>query len=593
MRRMRAIVFALIMALAMPATAVAEEPTRLLWGTVTARFTGQPVAGACVSVIDEARNELGRGCADSAGNYEIHGTFHGSHRIKTSAPGYADTWLRSDYPIDARDFETAHTQFIDGRRYDLGLRSPGIGAIAGKLTYDGAPVGSAEVTFVDEDVHHWGLKTWTDKDGNYAFRDLSPGHYTLQYRTDHGTQYYHQKTTLSAADVVTVASYVETVVDEQLFPPGFIDLTAVNSANGQPVTEFCGSIPRLEIGPLCTTNGSLRLKSPPGAWDLWITSEPAYFGTWLEKVQVKSNEATATTAKLQPGVAIRTTVRDATSGQPVANTCVEPVDVAAHGLSVWSNQKGWWCSDNNGAVTLEPLRVSAYRLFARPGDDVHGMQWVGDRGGTGKQEDARRVEPAPGTVAVVPDINLDGAGTVVGTVRAEATGQPIQQAYVFPYASDGAGGDVYTDRNGQYKLKGMGPYAWPIEFVAMGEDYGWRWSGNAEHRLAATPAIVRVGEDVTADASLQPSAKITGTVTGLGSVSVRAFNAVTGDWAGPHDSGSQYTLGGLGTQQVKIRFRDFSSGQEVWYRDAASARDAQVIQVRSGETISGIDQSVG
>lgn len=306
----------------------------------------------------------------------------------------------------------------------------------------------------------------------------------------------------------------------------------------------------------------------------------------------RAASGTAVSAKIKPGVAVRTTVRDAKNGQPVANTCVQPVDVSAPGISAWANTSRGWCSDKNGAVTVGPLPVAAYRLFARPGDGAHGMQWVGENGGTGMQEHARQVVPASGTVSVVPDIKLDGAGTVAGTVHDETTGQPIQQVYVFPYASDFGTGSTYTDRTGQYKLTGLGPYAWPLEFVGLTDAYGWRWSGNAEHRLAATPVTVVEGGDVAMDALLQPTGKITGSATGNDMVSIVAFNAISGDWAGPRVTDSQFTLAGLGTQQVKVKFTEHGSQKEVWFRDAASARDAQVVQVRSGETTPGIDQVI-
>lgn len=580
-------------------TAAHADPVRLLFGTVTARFTGAPVANACVSIVNEARVDVASGCTDAAGQYEIIGEpLLGSHRVRTSADGFADTWYGYRLGTDARDFESADLVFIpQGRRFDLGLRPPGIGGLRGQLTDRDQPVHFWRVTYIDVDGHHWGQETFTSEAGEYAFANLWPGHYKLRFTDDINTQYYHQKEQSSAADLITVLAGPDTVVDEQVIPPGVAEVTVSDEVTGAPVNAFCMVVPG-GGGGACTTTGLIRMELARGTWFLAINPGPTHFGVDVPNVVIRSGETTTVAASARPAIAIRTTVRDALTRQPVANTCVAPIDINSPGFVPGFGNEGEECSDGQGVVTLGPLPVKPYRLLARPSDTTHGLQWVGWQGGTGDQEDARTIDEAPGVITSIPDILLDGAGSVSGTVRDEQSGQPVPRICVFPYAVAYGFGTFCTDQQGHFQVTGLGPYQWPLEFADTSSAHGWQWSGNTPDRLSAEQVRVHAGRDTTADDELlKPSASVTGLGTVEGSeeefVRVIAFNAHSGDYAGPSELAfPDYALNNLTTSWVKIRFTQSRNGNQAWYLNATSFATATRVRVRAGQTTSGIDQVI-
>lgn len=447
------------LALTFPTAGTATaDPVTLLSGTVTARFTGQPVPGACVGVFDDQQVQVASGCADNAGNYEVVGELPAGHyRLRSSAEGYADTWYAFVNGIDARDFEAATPVFIwQNERFDLGLRPPGVGVLRGQLTDGGQPVSGAEVTFIDRDANRWGAETRTDETGSYSFSNLWPGHYLLEFSYGNASQFYHQSETITGAQVITVSGSSDTIVDERLIPPGIVEVTVADEVTGQPISEFCAFVPGSDSENQCTTTGLLRFPLTRGTYfSMAINPPSSHFPINTDGFEVRAGETTRIAVTADPAVAIRTTVRDARNGQPVANTCVQPLKVDSPGISVFDDSRSRWCSDDQRAVTIGPLPVTAYRLLVRPGDATYGMQWVGRRGGTGNQEDARRIHATAGTVTTLPDIRLDGAGTISGTVRDQRTGHPVPNVCVFPYATDWAYGDFCTDQQGHYQVTGL------------------------------------------------------------------------------------------------------------------------------------------
>ncbi|HEX6352673.1 MSCRAMM family protein [Actinophytocola sp.] len=576
------------------AGAPASAQTIMLQGKVLARFTGVPVPGACVSLFDDTATEVAHTCADGVGDYRFDDTPAGSYRVRTSATGYADTWYAVHSGVDARDFASADPVHLP-RQLNLGLRPAGVGTISGRLTDRGAPVAGYSVSYVDVDGNHWGNQSVrTDADGRYSFSGLWVGHYMLQYSNTPLVQYYHQKESLSDAEPVVVTDGPATVVDEELIPPGTVEATMTDAKTGAPVQRFCVVAPGSGLNQRpCTTTGLLRLELARGRYSLAFNGSPEYFGTNVGNVVVTPNATTVVTAVAEPGLAVHTTVRDAETGDPVAGTCLQTLEIGAPGIGTWDDDEG--CSDANGEVTIGPLRPSTYRLLAIPGDGAHGMQWVGPNGGTGDQEQATQVTGNPGTLTTLPDIHLDPAGTVTGIVRDEQTDAPVRGVCVFPYATDWGYGDFCTGLDGRYRMTGLGPYDWPLEYADTSDTYGWQWSGGAANRLAATAVTVVAGQEVTADERLRPAGAITGLVTvadvEFSDVSVIAYDATTGDYVGPSAFGApDFVLGNLGATTVKIFYRDMSTGAQGWYLAATSPATATPVSVQPGVTTTVADQ---
>jgi hypothetical protein len=134
-----------------------------------------------------------------------------------------------------------------------------------------------------------------------------------------------------------------------------------------------------------------------------------------------------------------------------------------------------------------------------------------------------------------------------------------------------------------------------VEYLDTSEEHAWRWSGNQPDRLSADKVRVQAGRDVRADERLPGSGSVTGLGTVDGSefefVEVTAFNARSGDYAGPGVTAfPDYTLQNLAAANVKIHFVHVPGAEQAWYLDAASFNAATPVTIRAGQATTGIDQ---
>ncbi|MGW0214326.1 carboxypeptidase regulatory-like domain-containing protein [Micromonospora chokoriensis] len=296
---------------------------------------------------------------------------------------------------------------------------------------------------------------------------------------------------------------------------------------------------------------------------------------------------------------VRTVVRDATTGAPVARACAAlvPVDAAAlAAVTIGEDQLGRYggCSDEQGVLLSGDVAPGKYRLLVRPYDvTVHGWQWVGRHGGTGQRERAQVVHVRAGMVTNAPAVRLDPPGSVVGVVTDAATGAPVPYALVMvvPYVPHPKYGDhgPMTDEEGRYTITGLGPYHWPVQFAANG--FATVWSGGVGTRAQARPVRVRARQTATLDQALPAGTPLTGEVRvdELATYAqVLAFDTATGDLAGVADVGDVYALRLLPGQRVKLRC-DCSYAQPVWHRDAAGFDAATAVRIRRAPSVVDFD----
>jgi len=594
--------FALILPIVGAVTASAQSGG-VLSGLVTARFTGQPVPGACVAIFDDQQAEVAAGCADGTGHYELSVDQPDSYRVRATGDGYGATWYAQDsLSGDARDFASASSVYVWGAiALDVGLRPPGIGVLRGRITDLGEPVAGAVVFVQDMDFGRSSRPptVTTGADGLYEFRDLWPGHWTLGMVTNGGyaQQFHHQKKAEADADLIVVAGDQDTVVDEELIPSGIVDLTVLDDSTGVPLTAFCGAV-HGGTGYECTSNGRWRYPVTTGTYGLSVYPPQSHFPTTVFGVVVRPGEVTSMVSRVRPGMAVRSTVRDAVTGNPVVSTCVIAVAVDAPAIQDRDNSSS--CTDGLGVLTIGPMEEETFRLFVRPAEP-HGMQWVGRRGGTGDQEEALSLRPRLGIVTELPDIRLDRAGAVVGTLRSELTGQPARDVCVFPHATERAVlGQDCTDQDGRYRIDGLGPYRWPLLFADKSGIHGWRWSGNQPNRWTAKRVKVTSGRDATANERLPYAANVAGVavVKNVGSaiVDVSPRDAYTGDYAGPPTVAAgvgRYWVSSLGSRDVRLLFTEVGGqGRTVWYLDAGSFVTATRIRLRAGERTDVLEQVI-
>ncbi|HEV8557185.1 MAG TPA: carboxypeptidase-like regulatory domain-containing protein [Actinophytocola sp.] len=473
--------------------------------------------------------------------------------------------------------------------------------IVGQVTRtDGTPVAGVFVVVIQVPRGAFGGSATTDANGRYAIGDLNG--FGLAYKVEffyrsNSAQWAHQKTTFEDAEAFTPTDGEDTVVDEVLFPRGTLEVTASDKLTGAPVNHFCAATSGPFGGGGCTDTGTVTLEDLPlGDYRVFATDNENYFSA-DSAVTVFAGTTTRIHFALEPVAFITATIQDAGTHAPVAFACLQAVGNFG-GFGPFSD----YCSGSDGQVRIGQLHTGRYRLYVSALDGVHGDQWVGPHGGTGIEFFARPVDVTAGQTVTVPPVQLDGAGSISGTVVDKATGQPARDVCAFTHAGTPTGGPELTyctKTDGTYTINHVGPYVWPVQFTSTTGGYPWQWSGDQPTQLSARPVTIHIGQNTPLDAHLGPVATVSGRVTRadgrppLQGV-VKAFNAVTGEPVANdaliEQDGTYRLIGVAGPQFVRLEFLD-AGGDRVtrWYRDSSSYESATPVPVRSGATVTGID----
>ncbi|NJC68800.1 hypothetical protein HC031_03525 [Planosporangium thailandense] len=443
----------------------------------------------------------------------------------------------------------------------VAVAGPAHAAIPGTVTvtvtdYTGAPVAGAKIE-MSPNGQTWYLAGTTGTDGGHTLGGVTPGTYKVRIQAPGGlVQYVPGKTVADQATAYQVQSGQTTQVTDRLIASGSVQISLVDRVSGAPVTRGC-----VRIGPsnrVCDhADGRYFFAGVPTGPQTIVVESTKTAWPASQGVTVPAGPADFP-MKLDPAAAIQTTVQAADNAAIHPSTCVLAV---YHGADAATNTN---CDIDpaTGSLLIGPLASTAVQLFAvsasvfvpgSPFNPVYGAQWVGATGGTGDQRQALKVNTKAGTVTTIPPIRLDHAGSIAGSLDDPYYGDSGTYAWVRPFGlQDGlrnlpAPGLVdYAYVGGIYRINGLGPYAWPVQFAGERGVYAEQWSGNAPDRYAAIPVHVVAGQTASLNATMTYA---TGGITGRMRLTdadtpasgfwVSATNAVTGD-----DTGLGYMLQG-------------------------------------------------
>jgi 5-hydroxyisourate hydrolase-like protein (transthyretin family) len=472
----------------------------------------------------------------------------------------------------------------------------GAGSIAGMIT---RPGGGAVTVNLWTTVGGSAGQVSTDADGRYTFASVPAGQYKVQFGVQSGFdpqwQWAYQKFSFSSATVIDVTAGNTTEVDDRYTPSSGVRLTVTDANSGAPVDAVCASQYSGLPGDCGATGGVLTLDGlRAGTYDIYISSSDGlHAAKTVNDVKVASGGLTDVPVALTPTGAITTTVLDRATGDPVPDVCVVPLTMT---FGAFTSQMCQFGADNyskqDGTVTLGGLSPGTYTLLANPEYTSYGLQWVGGKGGTGSQYNAKKITVVTGQSVAAPTIRLDPAASITGVITDAATGESLTDgcASVLPWRhGDGNSAvgpfciEYWTD--GKYTIPNLGPYAWPVQFSYFyaGDTYATYWSGGASNRKDAT--LVTAGTDTPgeADATLtQVGPGLTVTANSSdgqplnGYVNVDVFNAKTGDYV--KTMSYTLTLDGVAAQPVRLQYFAGGDFQAGWYGgdDFATATNVKV-----------------
>jgi hypothetical protein len=534
----------------------------LATGTVSGTVTdhGQPVEGAFISAR-AADGLAGFGTTGPDGAFQLivlPDTYTVSFLLPNGLTQYAHQ------RIDAAQADPITV--TAGSNTVLTEQVAPTGVLSGHLLdHDGNPVASASVT-ASNDAQT--VRAFTDDTGAYQMAAFT-GSYQVRFDTPNGSDWAHDKSTAGQSDAITVSADATTTVDETLPATGSISLTAVDSMTNQPISSFCASVEGV-AGQVCTSDGTAHFPAVlPGRYLVDnIEPDSGYLGGFARGVVVTSGADTAVTVRLDKQAFVSARLVDAKTGAPVPSACVELVNV---NQPDFLGTGGETCDDDTGHVTMPFFGPGQYKAFVHTRDGVHGDQWVGPEGGVGAFKKAATVTVTAGATITLPDIQLDKAGTISGTITDAATGQPLLSATAALGSYDvrfaGNGYQVPTDKQGHYTLSGLGPYTWTLFFAGLGE--ADVFSGGVANRDKATEVKVKAGATTTFNVSLKHGVTVTGTVFGADgttrsrSAHITFINADTDDVVGIADLvGPTFALTAqlAPSQKVKIEYTGSANG---------------------------------
>ncbi|NUR70580.1 MAG: hypothetical protein HOU81_07150 [Hamadaea sp.] len=566
--------------LAAPAVA---DPVGLT-GVVTAEGTGTPIAGACLTLFSTSTTEAGTFCTDADGRYLITGVPGDLDvKIRITAAGFRERWN-----WNAPDFLNADHMSIP--QYDLVTRDftlgVGAGVVKGQITDDkGAPIESTvSVTKVDQS---WSAIAYTWDSGTvgaYSLKNIPPGDYKVSIEDNvHGHQWAHQKETFEAGDVFTVTAGGEVVVNEQWLPLGAVEFTVTDQDTGAPVDKPCVYLnTSSDPGNHCGSAGKIVVTDVvPGDWTYELTGAPTHFPLPGEHyIHVERGQTTKVSWTLRRGAALTTNVVDAATGQGVGTICFYVVEIMTNGTQ---DRGPTYCSWSDGRVEMGPFEGSPrFQLYAwqsrnpyTPPPKLYGDQWVTASGGTGDQRLATMISIPSKTTVAIPTVRMDPPGSITGVVK-NAAGSPVSGVCTYPWAFYpgilGLPSGRCTNAQGQYTIKDLGPYKWPVKFIGYPYVYATTWSGSATDRFSATLAQIPPNGTGTMNVTMAPQGTLTGTLRGpsggWNEMWVVVYDARTGDaiyrsFAPDNSQTGTYKIPLLNTGPVYVNFG--AEGVGCWY----------------------------
>ncbi len=599
---------ALACALFIPLVAVpaqAAGTTVTFSGLVRDYSTRSPLAGACVSVLPWGTAQpVGSACTDAEGYYRMEiacCTSSGDtwYALKATAAGYPEFWWNELAGWNSMRPQAVRSGDRRSASFDLLHQAP---RVHGRITDEHGDPALGAVTLMTE-LHPGGYARAFSYGGQYTIENAPPGRFKIAVTGENlPLQYVPGKTTYEEGTWFEVGDGSDLTVDEQLLPPGGIELVAVDDVTGAPA-QLCGALRQLNSGTTITrctaTDGS------PAAWtgtfgeyDLVLTPrQRTHWSPEARTVVIEPGRTTRVEIRLKRAYALRTRVAMRADPGLHPRTCVAAVPAEPDGVVLTSSDRGarvagTFCSDADGRLEIAPLDASRVRLFALPdqltslGYPQPAMQWVGVTGGTGDAAKAAVYQLAEGAFIDAPDIRLDHGGTVMGHVSTTAAPTDARIC-VQPFAPRpnlavlmehlGCAGS-----DGAYWINRIGPYAWPLRIAEREPvESAVTWSGGASSRLLAAPLRILPGKISYYDVTLPLGGLLYGTVAGATGGTVSVHDAYTGDLinAGPLTDG-QFNLLGLNSGPVLVRLDTGTGG--CWLRLPLDATNQRAVQTRAG-----------
>jgi len=595
------------------------DATMVLGGVVTGTVTssGKPIPDICVTLYRSSDGSFGGngGCTDAQGHYASAAVAAGSYRVGfqsntgTYAPqfynGKPDLASADDVVVSAGDVKAD----IDASLEKI------VGSVSGTITDEktGAPIANACVYLYQVNGNYSGIGTCDGADGTYSITDLPAGSYQVAFfdpSGTHETRWWNGQATQQGGTVISSPG-ASTGVDAALPPITTIEGTVTDASTNEPLADVCAYLysagTATSVAAACSGNdGRIALQGMnAGSYQLaFADSTGTHVTQWYhgavsqqtaQTITITDGDiVTAEDAAMAPITTVTGTAVDAKTTEPLAGVCAYLYPSGSDSSAAAS------CSGADGRIALQGMPPGTYQLAFTDSTGLHATQWYT---ASTTRTGATSLDLGDGTIVGNADAALHPITTVVSTVTAEESGQPLANvcAYLYPVGSPTSAAAGCSGADGRIALQGMPPGDYQLAFADASGQRVTEWYGGSYQRNSAS--IIPLGDGdqkLDADVQMDLLGGISGTVSDgsgpLADICVYADD-LSGNYSGVGactDSSGQYTLSGLPSGDYKLGF--YPPGQPsptvYWYSGKSDESAADPVQVQSGAATSGVDETI-
>lgn len=479
------------------------------------------------------------------------------------------------------------------------------GTIAGTV----ADADLAAVRNVTVKAYRWdaGTSAWaqvatdtTDSAGQYEFRGLAAGDYTLEYdgrALGYLREYWDDRATLDQADHLTIATgQAVTDADARLQQAGRVRGTVTDSVSHTAVANVDVELYAAgEDTPYATvrtdSSGRYDVGSLPfGDYRVELSDRGAqrHVATSRDVTLSAAAPTAQTDVALVPGGSIAGSVVESWDDYPIQN-----IRVTLYGGSGddWDEVDSV-VTDVNGEFTFTGLPVGSYKLrYADTTSDGFLPEWFRDKDSLANAL-AVDIEAPGATVGLGGPEVMDLGGVINGKVTGTDVGK-LAEAVVRLYRLDGDDW-VYVDSRltsseGDYEFRALAPGSYRVKFSTdAAHDFLDQWYGETlQVRLNDT--LMQI------DAQLDLAVAVSGRVTDVAGVPLDGYAVElwTYDNHGTYtqvdstttDGDGGYEFGQLPAGTYLVRVDGGDDYLDEWWDDAPTREEATVVEAVSGDTL--------
>ena len=593
----------------------ADANTASISGTVTAP-AGVALTGVFVNAQPQGtQSTWGYASVAPDGTYRMERLAAGAYKISFSggANGAETQWYKN-----AASQATATPVSVTEGQNLTGIDATLIkgASISGKVTLPaGIDATGLQVSATSPESEFGQVATTAVlQDGTYRLAGLAAGTYKLKfsgYNTDAIEQWYNNAETFADAATVTLAKGQDLTginaalvkgssISGKVTAPSGTDLTniRVSAYSGDSLFDDAGNV---QVG----ADGTYRLSGlRAGSYKLQFAGYQS--GALTQWYNNADSFSTANAVDVAAGQDVANINATLVKGASISGKVTLPAGVDWRAVHVnvmpTDSQNSFYNSfvqlSSDGTYRAAGLPAGSYKIQFTGFNSGALSQWYKN---ADSLADATPVTVTAGQDLAGIDATLVKGASISGKITMPAGMDPSRTHVSVFNADSQAGLNIGTSvaSDGTYKVAGLNPGSYKLQFSAYGTGALSQWYKDAASFASATPVAVAAGEDVASvDAALAKGASISGTVSAPAGVAVSGVtvSAYLGDaratYAGNTSVGPDgtYRFEGLPAGSYKLQFSGNRSGAvSQWYNNATTFEAAEAVPVTAGQDVTNIN----